>query len=282
MNKIYIFLLSTLGLFLYSSVGFSNEMTLGVHPYKSVSKLQKYYLPLTEYLSNKLNTKVNLSIAKDYETHIDLIGKDVIDMAYLGPASYVAMVNKYGKKRLLVRQLIKGKPTFKGHILAREDSTINSLADLENKSFAFGDPNSTMSHLVPRYMLIKNGITKDKLRKMAFLGSHDNVAIAVLTGEFDAGAVKEAVYYKYKDKGIKSLAATPDLSEHLFVVSNKMSEKKVKEIKNILLDLKNSSEGKEILKGIKKTITAMGSVTDKDYDNLREMLNLLKNKKIIK
>lgn len=267
--------------FYFVSVQAKEELTLGVHPYKSVKKLQSLYLPLTEILSKELNVKVSLNIAKDYKTHIDLIGKNKIDIAYMGPASYVAMVDQYGQKRALARLVIKDKPTFKGHILVREDSNINSYADLVNKRFAFGDPNSTMSHLVPRYMLINNGITKEKLKGMRFLGSHDNVAIAVLTGEFDAGAVKEAVFYKYKNKGIKSLAATPELSEHLFVVSNKVSQKTADKIQNVLLNLKNTNEGIKVLKGIKKTMSAMGVVSDKDYDNLREILNLLKEKKII-
>lgn len=277
---IYILILIMNSFYLVSAQA-KEELTLGVHPYKSVKKLQSFYLPLTEMLSKELNVKVSLNIAKNYKTHIDLIGKDKIDIAYMGPASYVAMVNQYGNKRTLARLVIKGKPTFKGHIIVREDSNINKYSDLVNKRFAFGDPNSTMSHLVPRYMLVNNGITKEKLKDISFLGSHDNVAIAVLTGEFDAGAVKEAVFYKYKNKGIKSLAATPELSEHLFVASNKVPQKTVDKIQNVLLNMNSNSEGIKVLKGIKKTMNAMGVVSDKDYDNLREILNLLKEKKII-
>ena len=279
MIYILILLLNTFSL---NSAQANEELILGVHPYKSVKKLQSYYLPLTDFLSAELGVKVSLNIAKDYKTHIDLIGKDIIDIAYLGPASYVTMVSQYGQKKTLVRLVIKGKPTFKGHIIVRNDSNINKYSDLKNKKFAFGDPNSTMSHLVPRYMLINNGITKDYLSEVSFLGSHDNVAIAVLTGEFDAGAVKEAVFYKYKDKGIKSLASTPELSEHLFIVSNKISDKQADKIKSTFLALMSSEKGMKILKHIKKSITGLGSVSDKDYDNLREILNFLKKKNITK
>ena len=271
-----------LNLLLVNSVYANEELTLGVHPYKSVNKLQSYYLPLTEFLSKELNVQVKLSIAKDYKTHINMVGKDIVDIAYMGPASYVEMVNKYGKKRLLARQVIKGKSTFKGNIIVRADSNINDFKGLTNKSFAFGDPGSTMSHLVPRYMLIENGITKNTLKEINFLGSHDNVAIAVLSGEYDAGAVKEAVFHKYKVKGIKSLAVTPELSEHLFVVSDKVSGKMVDKLKRILLNLKNHEEGKRILKGIKKSMTGMGEVVDTDYDNLRKILDFLKKEKVIK
>lgn len=267
---------------LNNSVQAADKLILGVHPYKSVKKLQKFYQPLVEYLSEKLNINVELSIAKDYASHIHAIGNDNIDIAYMGPASYVSLVNEYGKKRLLARQEINGKTTFKGNIIVRADSNIRTYQDLKNKKFAFGDPNSTMSHLVPRYMLIENGITKNDLEKINFLGSHDNVAISVLAGEFDAGAVKEAIYQKYKSKGIVSFATTPELSEHLFVVSNTLSEEKYLEIKKIMLNMHEDNRGLNILKGIKNSMTCLSDVDDKDYNNLRDILGLLRKNHIIK
>lgn len=281
MKKSWYCIAVTLSILISDIVNAESKIVLGVHPYQSVEKLQNIYHPLTELLANKLKVKVSLNIAKDYKTHIDLIGQDKIDIAYVGPASYVTLVEKYGNKRLLARQIVNGKPTFTGNIIVRKDSAIHKISDLENKRVAFGDPESTMSHLVPRYMLIKNGITKDKLSKMSFLGSHDNVAIAVLSGEYDAGAVKEAVYHKYEADGVRSLATTPELSEHLFVASNKLAESTVKDIRNILFDLHNNEEGKKVLKSIKNTLTGMGAVEDKDYANLREILMSLKKINII-
>ena len=258
------------------------NIILGIHPYKSVSKLQNHFNPIVKLLSEKTNKNIQLSIAKDYQTHIDLIGKDKIDFAYMGPAPYVALVNKYGQKRILARLVINGKPTFKGEIIARSDSAIKKLVDFKNRNFAFGDQKSTMSHLVPRYMLIKQGVTQNTLKKMSFLGSHDNVAIAVLSGAYDGGAVKEAVYQKYKDKGLKSVSSTPLLSEHLFVASNKVPDEVFEMVKKIMLDLKNHAQGKDAMKSIKKTMTAMGEAEDKDYDNLRVIMDLLSDKKVIK
>jgi hypothetical protein len=44
-------------------------------------------------------------------------------------------------------------------IIARNDSNIRTLADLAGKRFAFGDPNSTMSHFVPRTVLAGAGLS---------------------------------------------------------------------------------------------------------------------------
>jgi phosphonate transport system substrate-binding protein len=254
----------------------ADHLLLGIHPYKSPSKLIRAYTPLAEYLSRKVGMPVQIAISKDYQAHIDAIGKDRLDIAYMGPASYVKLVDHYGKKPLLARQEIHGKSTFQGKIIARKKSPLHSLAQLKGKSFAFGDPGSTMSHLVPRYMLWKDGVTTEQLKRYKFLGSHDNVALAVLSGEYDAGAVKEAVFYKYQARGLKTLATTPALSEHLFVTSNKLDAATRSKLREAFLSLHKDPNGKKIMNSIKPGISAMTPVVDEDYNNLREILRALK------
>ncbi|MDH5327263.1 MAG: phosphate/phosphite/phosphonate ABC transporter substrate-binding protein [Gammaproteobacteria bacterium] len=251
-------------------------LTLGVHPYKSASKIIKAYSPLADYLHQKLNMQVSITIAPDYLTHIQKIGRDEIDIAYLGPASYVEMVEKFGQKPILARQAINGKPTFQGKIIIRNNSPYRSLSELKGTRFAFGDPSSTMSHLVPRYMLIQSGVDTDQLASHSFLGSHDNVALAVLTGDYDAGAVKEAVFYKYKNKGLKVLASTPAFSEHLFVTRKNMPPELVQRLRGLLYVLHESQQGRTILSRIKADITSMQPAADADYDNLRSVISQLK------
>jgi phosphonate transport system substrate-binding protein len=248
---------------------------LGVHPYKAPGKLIEAFTPLARQLSEELGTPVEISIAADYQQHIDAIGRDQIDIAYLGPASYVKLVEQYGKKPLLARQALRGIPTFHGKIIVRQDSPLHSLADLKGKAFAFGDPASTMSHLVPRYMLWEAGIDVENLSKHAFLGSHDNVALAVLAGDYDAGAVKEAVFHKYRSRGLRALATSPALSDHLFVASNRLSPHEVARIRQVLLNLGATADGIKVMYKIKRGITAMLSVSDEDYQNLRTMLSKL-------
>lgn len=72
------------------------------------------------------------------------------------------------------------------------------------------------------------------------------------------------------------------MSEHLFVVSDKVSGEMVDKLRSILLNLNNHEKGKSILKGIKKSMTGMGEVVDADYKNLRKILDFLKKEKVIK
>jgi phosphonate transport system substrate-binding protein len=273
-TKLLVFLLIAC---LFSGIAQAKDhLTLGIHPYKSPARLIESYTPLVKYLSRKMDMPVQVSISKDYQAHINAIGKDQLDIAYMGPASYISLVELYGNKPLLACQEIHGKSTFQGKIIIRKESPLHALSQLKGKSFAFGDPSSTMSHLVPRYMLWKDGVSAEQLGRYKFMGSHDNVALAVLSGEFDAGAVKEAVFYKYQARGLKALETTPALSEHLFVTSNKLDSATVDKLREAFLSLNEDPDGKRIMNSIKPGMTAMAPVEDKDYANLREILRTLK------
>jgi len=251
------------------------DLLLGVHPYLDAETLIKRFQPLTNYLSLKLDTNIKVRVGKDYKSHIQAIGRNTLDIAYLGPSPYVKLVHQYGRKPLLVRLEASGKPTFAGHIIVRSDNKISSLEEMENKFFAFGDKNSTMSSLVPKAMLQQKGITLDKLSGYHFYKGHKNVAIAVLAGDVDAGAVKEEVYYQFKNKGIRSLAKLPDISEHVFVTRSDMDPELQQKIRDLLLAINSPPEVDKLLKPIKKKLTGLVAVKDDDYNSLRELMELL-------
>ena len=250
----------------------NSTLIMGVHPYLPAAELKKRFKPLLDYLSNQLAIPMELSISKDYETHIENIGNKLFDVAYLGPASYVSLIDKYGSHALLARLEIKGKAYFNGYIVTKDGSDILELKQLKGKKFAFGSPRSTMSYLVPRYMLREAGVSLESLSDYKFQGNHRNVALSVLLGEFDAGAVKEEVYFKFKGKGLRQIAVSPSISEHVFVSRQGLSLGKHKKIQDAMYNLSKTEHGRKILISIKKNVSRLVPVSDKDYDNLRVII----------
>lgn len=274
--KIYLCsLLFFAGIFCSGTANAREPLTLCVHPYLPATELVVRFAPLADYLGRKIGRPVKVEVAKNYQEHIDSIGKDEVDIAYMGPAPYVKMTDVYGKKPLLARLEINGKPAFQGMIVVREKSAIHDLEDLLGKRFAFGDPNSTMSHMLPRFMLWEAGANIDKLESHAFLNSHHNVALGVLMGDYDAGAVKEEVFYKYEKRGLRVITKTPFISEHLFVTRSTLPPETVDALRKALYHLKDDGEGRVIMSKIKNSMTGMVPVNDKDYDNLRIILQKL-------
>jgi phosphonate transport system substrate-binding protein len=254
---------------------FEKPIVMAIHPYLPFQELQQRYQPLADYLTESLDKQVIVRVGRDYGEHIAHIGTDRVDIAYLGPATYVHLVEKYGKKPLLARLEINGKPVFRGYLVTRTNSDVVDLDSLRGKRFAFGDPASTMSHLVPRYLMLEAGLDASDLLDYQFLGSHENVALAVLSGIFDAGAVKEEVLESYKNKGLRAFTESPPFSEHLFVASSKVAPDMVQTMRNAMYRLSETKGGHEILNGIKQGVTGLVPVDDADYDNLRVVLKEL-------
>ncbi|MEN8178447.1 MAG: phosphate/phosphite/phosphonate ABC transporter substrate-binding protein [Pseudomonadota bacterium] len=248
---------------------------LAVHPYLPFQELHKRYQPLAKYLREVLDATVVVRIGRDYGEHIAHIGMDKVDIAYMGPATYVRLVEKYGKKPLLARLEVNGKPAFHGYLVTNSNSGVNDIQSLRGKRFAFGDPASTMSHLVPRHMLMEAGMDVGDLMDYQFLGSHKNVALAVLSEAFDAGAVKEEVMVSYRSRGLKAIARSAPFSEHLFVARADAEDEFVDVVRKALYQLSESQEGRRILNSIKFGVTGLVPVEDSDYDNLRAVLKQL-------
>lgn len=257
----------------------AEPLILAVHPYLPPKELVTRFTPLAEYLGRELGRPVSVRVGRDYDEHNEAIGKDSVDIAFLGPAPYTRIVARYGKKPLLARLEIKGQPTFRGTIVTRTDSPLRTLAELKGKRFAFGDPNSTMSHLVPEYLLLKAGVRRRDLAHYQFLGAHNNVALAVLAGDFDAGAVKDEVFRDFAPKGLRALSDTPAISEHLFVTRSTFPPELVDPLRQTLLRLRDIPAGTAIMQAINKDMTAMVAVTDSDYDNLRAILRTLESRR---
>jgi phosphonate transport system substrate-binding protein len=169
----------------------TDRLVFGIHPYLPAAEVQKRFKPLIDYLSSQLDRQIELRVSKNYETHIENVGNNIFDIAYMGPSSYVGMTEKFGMRPLLARLEVNGKPDFHGYIVTRKDSPVQALEQLAGRRFAFGSAHSTMSYLVPRHMLKRAGVGLEQLGNYTFLGNHRNVALGVLIGEFDAGAVKE-------------------------------------------------------------------------------------------
>ncbi len=268
------FLIATLLLIpaLHKVAHAEDEIVLAVHPYLPHEELIKKFTPVANYLGSQIGKTIKVRIGSNYDEHIQYIGQNKVDIAYMGPAPYINMVKEFGNKPVLARLEIKGRPWFQGNIITRKDSEITTLDDLKGKRIAFGDPNSTMSYIVPHYMLHKAGVFTDSPSNHQFLYSHNNVALGVLSGDFAAGAVKPSVFKKFEAKGLRTIVKTPKISEHLFVTRDNCPTELIEKLRFAMLNISNSEEGMSALRAIKENITGLVNADDSDYENLRKII----------
>ena len=251
-------------------------LKLGIHPYLSTSELVKRYTPLAEYLGRQLGRPVLLEIGRSYDTHIHKIANGLTDIAFMGPSSYVILTSQYGKRPLLAAFKTKEGKFFHGRIMVRKDSPITSLAQLKGKRFVFGDRASTLSHIVPRHMLHKAGIDVKQFSQVSFVANHDNIALGILAGTFDAGAVKEEVFLQYQPQGLRSLARSAPITDHVFIARTGLPQSTIEALKKAFLQLSDSTDGRKIISGMRIDVIALVPADDRDFDALRVIMNELK------
>jgi phosphonate transport system substrate-binding protein len=214
------------------------------------------------------------SVATSYAAVIEAMGAEKVDIGWLATFSYVLARDKYDVDLLLIVVRL-GKPFYRGQIMVRTDSGINTLADLKGKTIAYVDPASTSGHLYPKALMMAEGHDPDSFfSKSIFAGSHNAVVLSLLKGEVDAGAAydgaRAAVAKSYPEvfKKIKVIAYTKDIPNDTVTARKGLpSELKIR-IKEGLKHLSKTPEGGKVL----KRVYGISGLMDLDafFDPVRE------------
>ncbi|MBU4152573.1 MAG: phosphate/phosphite/phosphonate ABC transporter substrate-binding protein [Proteobacteria bacterium] len=247
----------------------AGPLRFGLYPYLSATKLVKKFSPLVDYLSREMGHPVELELAKSYQEHIRRMGKEDIDIAFMGPISYLQMTEQFGAKPILACLEIDGKATYHGVIAVKKGDLLHDLTSLKGKKFAFGAIDSTMGYYVALYMMKQAGLNVASLGSYESIENQENIALGVLTGDFDAGAMRESMFKVYEKEGLRALAISDPMPEHLFVAANRLGSEKAARLSKALQALKSSDKGKAILNALQGNLTGLVPATDQDYQGLR-------------
>ena len=218
---------------------------------------------VAKLLQKETGLHFKTSVATSYAAVIEAMGAGKVDIGWLATFSYVLAKDKYDVELLLVVQRF-GSPFYRGQIMVRTDSGINSLDNLQGKRFAFVDPASTSGHLYP---------------KTIFAGSHNAVVLSIYKGEVDGGAAydgsRAAVAKSYPDvfDKIKVLAYTKEIPNDTVSVRKELPADLKVRLRNGLKKISDSPEGSKVL----KRLYGISGLMDLDglFDPVREAGRLL-------
>lgn len=224
--------------------------------------------PLTDYLSQTLKRPVTLRLSPNMGSAIDEVASGNVQLAYLTPVAYLE-ARKKGHAQLIAKTVTNGKGSFRLMIVVRQDSPIKSVNDLAGKDFAFGDEKA----LLQRATVVGAGLPLNKLHRYKFIGHYDNIVRAVISGDFDAGILKDTMAYKWQGKGIRIIYQSPDLPPYNITASRDTSAKTVAELRKAFLTLnaKNPAHLK-VIKALDKKYDGFAPTSDREYDVVRKLV----------
>lgn len=250
------------------------SLVLGLVPHMAATEMSKRFSPLAAYLSQSLGASVSLKLYKTFDDMLASIGRSEVDIAYLGPGPYLQATARHGHMPILAQTEIGGNASFRGVVFVREDSPYTQLSDLESARITSISRFSTMDFLI-KSMLADAGVAVDQLSVSPPLGSHPNAALGVLVGDFDAGCIKEDIFKRYAKRGLRKLANTPPIPEHVFAAHKSLPPHTAETVRDILTNLHNSAEGRAVMAHITPKMTAMTPANASAFDHLRAIVDTL-------
>ncbi len=252
-------------------------LRIGFIPAEDSRAMVRQSQDILDIVAKQTGLKVEAFVGSDYNGTIEALRNGHVDVALLGPFSYILATTQAPVEAFAVTVIAKTmQPSYKSIIIARKDSPINSIDDLKGHTYAFVDPGSTSGYMVPAAAFKKAGITPEKdFKQVMYSGGHDATIVAVGEGKVEAGSVADRIFERGCAKGladcskIKTIWESPPIWNDPVLYRKNMPEDLKKKIRDAFYSVKNLPFGEM------GTVARFDPITDKDYDPLRDIAKTL-------
>ncbi len=263
----------------------NNPVKLYFTPSVDAKRISFNIEPLVNYLEKETGYYFTTAIPASYIAVVEAFGTDKADIASINTFSYLMANAKYGAQAKLIIVRDNNESSYCGAFITRTNSGINTLQDLNGKTFAYVDPSSTSGYILPKAMLDSLGIHPSET---VFAMRHDNVVTMVYQGQVDAGAIyydppdpktgqiydaRMRVEKQFPDvaKKVKIIGFTPQIPNDPIVFRKGMPEEMKNKIVDALINFVHTPEGEKALYNI-YDVRNLIRAKDSDYDQLRRLL----------
>jgi phosphonate transport system substrate-binding protein len=241
------------------------------------------YKPVMDLMSKNTGKKIEFYMPTSYSSVVEALLGKWVDVAVLGPESYVIAHNRdpsievfatYYKKKVGVQE---AGPGYKSLLITKKGSKFTSIESTKGSVMLLVDPASTSGALIPEAIFAKETIKtplKDWFSKVAFSGGHDLSTLAVVDGKADAAFVASHRFMntiatgKAKIEDFNILWSSPLIPQDPFVYRGSLCQPLKDEIAKTFLTLDKTSEGQKYLENVESE--KFVKMTDADYNIIRQ------------
>ncbi len=266
--------------FSHGNIDSLKVLKVGVSAMISPKETFRNYHELLNYISKKIDKKIQLIQRKTYKEINNLLETGELDFAFICSGAYVDLTAK-NKVEIIAVPTSMGQPLYQAYIITSKSDSITSFEKLKGKSFAFTDPLSNSGRLYVIKKLREKKISEnDFFSQVVYTYSHDN-SITLVNKGLIIGATVDGLIYHYLEKfnpdKIKNIKVI-EKSEYFGIppiVTLSRDESFIKQIRRILLEMHKDEIGKKLLANL--LIDRFIQGTDSLYNSIRDMKNLTLN-----
>ena len=241
------------------------------------------YKPVVDILAKNTGKKIEFYMPTSYSSVVEALMGKWVDVAVLGPESYVIAHNKdknievfatYYKKKLGVQE---AGPGYKSLLISKKGGKFNDVAATKGSVMLLVDPASTSGALIPESEFSKKVVKmplKEYFSRVAFSGGHDLSTFAVADGKADVAFVASHRFMntigtgKVKLEDFNILWSSPLIPQDPFVYRGTLCPELKQKISDTFTTLDQTPEGKKFLENVdsEKFVT----MKDSDYNIIRD------------
>ncbi len=241
-------------------------------PAESAGAMYERFLPLKYQLEKTLNVPVVIRIAKDYETAMQEIGSGQAHITCLDPATYCEARARYGKNVIpLVRTIRREGELSRSVLIAKQGGAVEKIIQAKGKRLVLGNRQSSFGYLIPLAMLQDVGIGIKDFASVDYVQQEDGVALSVLIGNHDVGALSEAVAKKFLADGLVIVKASEAIPQYVLCASHRVPQKTREVIINGLV----SPSPTHGVPAAEQELGGFVAAEDRDFDAVRVMMGNL-------
>ena len=254
-------------LLLNMAPGFSAPVVykFGVVPQFSAQRIHTIWQPILKELEKRTGFKFQLTGSPTIPAFETQFMTAEFDFAYMNPY-HVILASEANQYSPMLRDV--GNSLF-GILVVKKDSDIKNVSSLNGQTVAFPAPNALGASLIPRADLDKKFHVAVKPR---YVQSHSSVYLNVALGRVPAGGGVQKTFDR-QDNVIKEklriIYKTKKFSPHPIVARNGIPKEHVEKIKQALLDMGQTPEGRRLFKRV--PIREIGPATIEDYLPLKKL-----------
>jgi phosphonate transport system substrate-binding protein len=272
------------------SSGSAEPLVIGSVHHEVAAEIKKF-LPIADYLGKHLQSEgvneAKIVVAKDVFQMGALLRERKVDV-YIDSSIASVGANLISGSKFLLRRWKRGQAEYRSVIYKRKETNLRRVGDLKGHILAFEEPFSSSGYFIPKIALLQEGLklvpnpdsTKPiNPQEIGYVFSlHDENTVAwVLRGKVNAGATDDYTYQKQTHRYPNSLEVihtTSSFPRHLVSYRADLAPRLVTKIKEILMQMDQSQEGRSALKEFEHTtkFDELPSSSTAQLENVRKFV----------
>ena len=242
------------------------------------------YKSLISIVEKLTGFEINTIKVTDYNAAVEAMRAGRADIAWYGGKTYIKAAEIADAEAFAagVRPGEKNANYF-AYFVVKNDSKIKKFSDIKGKVLSLNTIGSTSGDLIPQVELAKINLSttnKDHFKNVFYAGSHDACLLAVLNNQSDVCGMSSRNFEArladntFNMEQVRIIHKSDPVPPPPLAYSKKIPLEDRKKIKKAVLEAHKHGE----IGGYGGKMSHYISVEDADYDVLRKVVELLKNK----